>query len=283
MMWRKYHCQQWHIVSSILLAALLSCPYGTMFTVVAFTSPSFVRVRSRKSTGNLWTVLDATSKPPSSSGGAESSSSSLSSVDESAQSSLTKVPWYAVEAFGKIFGNTGSSSSNDSNNDDRRTRLPMSMQETQDRIRIDNDREYFLSGQIDELIFSPDCVFADPFVSFAGRARFVENLANLGSFITSYSARPLKYNVDEANRTVTTKFMVKLELNLPWKPVLAWPWGVECVIDPDTHLIVRHIESVRTYPGSRDFKLLLQLDDECVRILMLCVVARRDSILTVGH
>jgi Uncharacterized conserved protein (DUF2358) len=253
MLSRKNHRQLWHIVSTILLAAYLSCPYCAT-VVVAFTSPSFVRVRSGKSADDCMTLLDATSKPPKppkppSNSGTVSSSSS---VDESSQSPLTKVPWYAVEAFGKMFGNRVSS--NDSNDDDRRMRLPTSMQETQDRIRVDNEREYFLSGQIDELIYSPDCVFADPFVSFAGRDRFVENLANLGSFITSYSARPLQYSVDEANLTVTTKFMVKLELNLPWKPVLAWPWGVQCIIDPDTHLIVRHIESVRSVPGETRFE-----------------------------
>ena len=37
--------------------------------------------------------------------------------------------------------------------------------------------------------------------------------------------------------------MVKLELNLPWKPVLAWPWGVTYTIDPTTYLIVNHKES----------------------------------------
>jgi hypothetical protein len=37
--------------------------------------------------------------------------------------------------------------------------------------------------------------------------------------------------------------MVKLELNLPWKPVLAWPWGVKYYIDPKTYLITSHQES----------------------------------------
>ena len=41
----------------------------------------------------------------------------------------------------------------------------------------------------------------------------------------------------------TLEVMVKLELNLPWKPVLAWPWGVEYSIDPDTFLITKHEES----------------------------------------
>ena len=98
------------------------------------------------------------------------------------------------------------------------------MKETQERVRKDNERAYFLSGEADWLIYSEDCTFADPFVSFQGRDRFMKNLANLGSFITEYSARLLEYQVEE--NAVTTKFMVKLQLNLPWKPVLAWPWGV---------------------------------------------------------
>src|SRR5210317_928292 len=39
------------------------------------------------------------------------------------------------------------------------------------------------------------------------------------------------------------QIMVKLELNLPWKPILAWPWGVQYTIDPETNLIVDHKES----------------------------------------
>lgn len=37
--------------------------------------------------------------------------------------------------------------------------------------------------------------------------------------------------------------MVKLELNLPWKPVLAWPWGVKYIINSENFLITEHIES----------------------------------------
>lgn len=71
--------------------------------------------------------------------------------------------------------------------------------------------------------------------------RFVENLANLGSFIINYSAKPLV--LEEGEYSLTTKFLVKLELNLPWKPVLAWPWGVLCEIDPETNLVTLHKES----------------------------------------
>jgi len=37
--------------------------------------------------------------------------------------------------------------------------------------------------------------------------------------------------------------MVKLELNLPWKPVLAWPWGVRYDVDPETFQVTSHVES----------------------------------------
>ena len=153
---------------------------------------------------------------------------------------VTKASWYAVEAFGKVFGSPLRKGTPSASTD----RPPNSLKETQQRIQQDNEREYFLSGEIDELIYDTDCTFADPFVSFQGRDRFVDNLARLGSFITKYSAKPLSYQVDEDSSAVTTKFMVKLQLNLPWKPVLAWPWGVRCEIDPDTYLITLHEESV---------------------------------------
>lgn len=156
------------------------------------------------------------------------------SGDEQDVDPLTKAAWFGVEVFGKAFGKSDSKSVVESG-------PPRSMQETFDRIQADNDREYFLSGEIDSEIYDVDCTFADPFVSFDGRDRFVENLVNLGSFITEYSAKPLEYKTSE--NAVSTKFMVKLQLNLPWKPVLAWPWGVTCEIDPSTFLVVRHEES----------------------------------------
>ena len=152
---------------------------------------------------------------------------------------LTKASWYAVEFFGKTFGASDKKGSAPPSLEEP----PKSLKETIERIQLDNDRSYFLSGAVDKLIYDPQCVFADPFVSFAGRDRFVDNLANLGSFITKYSAKMIDYQVDSDASMVNTKVMVKLELNLPWKPVLAWPWGVRYEIDPETNLITTHTES----------------------------------------
>jgi predicted nucleotidyltransferase len=157
---------------------------------------------------------------------------------------LTRASWYAVEAFGSVFGSKKERSSSAASSNIDLTVAPSSLKETLERIQLDNDRSYFLSGEVDKLIYDDDCRFADPFVSFRGRDRFVDNLQNLGSFITKYSAKLLDYNNgDDSDEQVKTRLMVKLELNLPWKPVLAWPWGVTYVIDPVTFLVTDHIES----------------------------------------
>ena len=117
--------------------------------------------------------------------------------------------WYAVEAFGKAFG---SKRSVDNVNDDQEvtesidlTKPPSSLEETLKRIKLDNDRSYFLSGEVDSLIYDEACIFADPFVAFSGRDRFIENLSNLGSFITNYDAKMIKYDVEGDGREIVTK------------------------------------------------------------------------------
>jgi hypothetical protein len=164
---------------------------------------------------------------------------------------ITKSSWYAVEWFGNAFGKKGQPGQSSDLVETQLALSPKSLDETIERINDDNDRYYFLSGEIDSFIYDVDCIFADPFVSFSGRDRFVQNLQNLGSFITKYDARVLKYSpvtYEDSRQIIETKIMVKLELNLPWKPVLAWPWGVKYEIDPNTFLITKHEESWNIEP-----------------------------------
>jgi Uncharacterized conserved protein (DUF2358). len=177
-----------------------------------------------------------------SNGGGQKKTSSTDQQVEQDMNPVAKVSWYAVEAFGKLFSSSSVSDKQKSASID--TSLPpKSIKETLERIQLDNDRQYFLSGDVDELIYDENCVFSDPFVSFRGRSRFVENLRNLGSFITKYDSKVLQYNASQDGLVVETKLMVKLELNLPWKPILAWPWGVRYDISNDTCLITNHKES----------------------------------------
>ncbi len=113
---------------------------------------------------------------------------------------VAKASWYAVEVFGKVFADSDKKTTKID-----QTRPPSSPTETLQRIKDDNDRSYFLSGNVDSLIYDEDCIFSDPFVAFSGRDRFVENLQNLGSFITNYDAKLLDYTVSDNGLIVDTK------------------------------------------------------------------------------
>ena len=82
---------------------------------------------------------------------------------------LELASWYAVEAFGKAFGSKKSINGNNRSRDIIDvTKNPSSLEETLVRIQLDNERSYFLSGEVDRLIYDEGCVFSDPFVSFNG-------------------------------------------------------------------------------------------------------------------
>ena len=148
-----------------------------------------------------------------------------------------KAVWYATELFGKaaaVWGETQQTPQTDA----PETPPPNSLDEAILRLKRDyhgteNDpRPYFLTGTMDESLYDAMCEFSDPFTSFKGRDRFVSNLRNLaGGFICDAEVRQLGDAVLDSQQhsepTYTTRLLVKLQLALPWKPVLAWVW---CVI-----------------------------------------------------
>ena len=143
----------------------------------------------------------------------DTSSSSASGVGKT-KNPLELASWYAVEAFGKAFGSKNDNGNQAASGAIDITKPPSSLEETLKRIQLDNDRSYFLSGEVDRLIYDEDCTFADPFVSFDGRERFIENLSNLGSFITNFDAKMIKYDVEKEGREIITKvwlfFLVRM-------------------------------------------------------------------------
>jgi len=256
------------ILAPILLALLLIIPKGCHSFVVDVQT----REKGTLSSQFIPVILH---RPPLSLNNVEDSSSNDNDNDPNQKNTVIPnnnrnpfelASWYAVEAFGKVFGS--SSGLDNNNNDNVQINLqapPSSLKEALQRIKLDNERQYFLSGEVDRFAYDPDCTFADPFVSFQGRDRFIDNLKNLGSFITEYDARMIRYDVvkdenyddtdelvileggkkidEEYAAVVQTKVMVKLELNLPWKPILAWPWGVKYNINRSDFLITSHVES----------------------------------------
>jgi len=107
----------------------------------------------------------------------------------------TKAVWFATEAFGKVAALVRPPVDAD---DGELAPAPATLDEAVERLARDYDgtsddpRPYFLTGKMDYNLYSEDCEFADPFVSFEGRRRFRENLENLaGGFIVDSSTRTL--------------------------------------------------------------------------------------------
>jgi hypothetical protein len=50
-------------------------------------------------------------------------------------------------------------------------------------IREDYADDYFISGKGEMADYDPECLFADPFVSFRGVERFKKNVSNLGALM----------------------------------------------------------------------------------------------------
>jgi hypothetical protein len=59
----------------------------------------------------------------------------------------------------------------------------MSKEEVIEAIREDYAADYFISGKGEMAAYDPQCLFADPFVSFRGVERFKKNVSNLGGLM----------------------------------------------------------------------------------------------------
>mmetsp|Transcript_11589 Transcript_11589/g.18201 ORF Transcript_11589/g.18201 Transcript_11589/m.18201 type:complete len:270 (+) Transcript_11589:158-967(+) len=158
---------------------------------------------------------------------------------------LLKAAWVAAEALGKAAAalkGDGGAEESALGDDDIEGVVPR--EELMKRLEKEYENEYFISGDMDLSLYEEDCLFADPFASFRGRERFKTNLDNLGLFVSDSECRLLSLTADpEDSNAITSRVMVKLELRLPWKPVLAWPWGVKHVIDERSGRISQHLES----------------------------------------
>jgi hypothetical protein len=125
--------------------------------------------------------------------------------------------------------------------------------EALERLRKDYEKAYFISGNMDLDLYAEDCYFADDFAGFYGRSRFKSNLDNLTAFIVDSDVKLLSLQPeddDDASDSpvVRSRCLVKLQLGLPWKPVLAWVWGVRHVFDSSGTVIVEHLESWEVTP-----------------------------------
>jgi len=159
-----------------------------------------------------------------------------------------KALWYASEQFGNLVGFGKSLKGED---DDSRAAKggakTLSRPEALQLLKDDYDENYFVSGKGKMLAYDDDCVFADPFVSFSGTQRFVNNVSNLGGLMED-----IKLNItdwEEGEGSLKASWTFSCILDLPWKPKLAAGGSTTHIFDEDSGLVVKHIEEWSVEPG----------------------------------
>ena len=135
---------------------------------------------------------------------------------------LGKAAWYGAEALGNARALLeGQQSPGTTANPAVTPPSTFKFEEAVALIKADYDSDYFLTGKlIDKDLYSPSCYFCDPFSGFSGRERFISNLSNLSLFVSSFSNKLLDF--DSGELYVVARVLVRMQLNLPWKPVIAW-------------------------------------------------------------
>jgi hypothetical protein len=168
-----------------------------------------------------------------------------------------KAAWVAAEALGNLVGGGGKGDA-DANgaaaatSTTTTTTTPMTRDQILESIREDFKSNYFLTGQGDMLAYDEDCLYADPFSSFRGTARFKKNVANFGAVVDAVKVDLGELGPDpkdpENSVTATWRFSGVVKV-LPWRPVLAASGATRHVIDPAKGKVVEHIEEWRSSPG----------------------------------
>lgn len=160
-----------------------------------------------------------------------------------------KALWFASEQFGNLVGlsktlqggDTGESKAGKSDV------AKLSRSEALALLKDDYDQNYFVSGQGKMAAYADDCIFADPFVSFTGTQRFVNNVSNLGGLMEDVKLKITGW--EEGDDSLNTSWTFSCILDLPWKPKLAAGGGTTHLFDANTGLVTKHIEMWSVEPG----------------------------------
>ena len=126
-----------------------------------------------------------------------------------------------------------------------------------DGVRADyEERMYLWTGDIDPNLYSEDCTFTDPTLSFQGLATFQKNLAALQPILSALVKRPLvelySCELDEAATQVRATWRMKGDLALPWRPQIDLRGSTRFTYDPERQggRITQYVESWELEAGA---------------------------------
>lgn len=142
-------------------------------------------------------------------------------------------------------------------------------------LRSDFERGYLFSGLIEPNLYSADCEFTDPTLTFTGLSTFQKNIAAIQPLIKRFVSTNLvtlySLELDEASKRVTAKWRMEGNLQLPWRPVIDVQGVTEYSFSEESGgLIERYYERWTQEPGAALLSLLRPAADKQVAIAEKC-------------
>eukprot|EP00897_Mesotaenium_endlicherianum_P001101 jgi/Mesen1/10992/ME000097S10568 len=121
---------------------------------------------------------------------------------------------------------------------------------TSDALRADYEqRAYFITGNITEALYSEDCFFGDPTVSFTGLQRWRRNIRLLVPFFEEPSVALhsiVAQDEEGGGRAFVTQWRLRTYLKFPWRPLIDIDGSTKHSLDETNtkaSAVVRHVES----------------------------------------
>ncbi|BDA50578.1 hypothetical protein COCOBI_16-2540 [Coccomyxa sp. Obi] len=107
---------------------------------------------------------------------------------------------------------------------------------------------YFVTGDIWEGVYSENCYFGDPTVSFTGLQKWRQNLQLLVPFLEDpeielFSLKRLDSSNGQGAVKLKAEWRLSTYLRLPWRPFIDVLGSTEYTLDDASQQVVRHIES----------------------------------------
>mmetsp|Transcript_35916 Transcript_35916/g.49845 ORF Transcript_35916/g.49845 Transcript_35916/m.49845 type:complete len:322 (+) Transcript_35916:78-1043(+) len=163
-----------------------------------------------------------------------------------------KAVWYGAEQFGKLVGLSkkvqGGAGQQSEGRPSRSAGGQVEREAAVAALRADYEENYFVSGAGKMDAYDPNCVFSDPFVSFAGVQRFKDNVSNLGGLMEDIDLDITSW--EESESEVVTSWRFSCILQLPHRPKLAAAGGTTHVFDESSGRVIKHIERWDVDPGT---------------------------------
>ncbi|CAN8269676.1 unnamed protein product [Cochlearia groenlandica] len=146
----------------------------------------------------------------------------------------------------RLFSSPSSSSSVLSNKDKSNCDEVINARDVDDLmeiLRYDYANAYFVTGIFTSEIYSVDCIFEDPTISFQGTELYKRNLRLLVPFLedASIELQNIDKNESSQRKYIQATWKLRTYLKLPWRPLILIHGSTDYELDRDLK-IVRHVE-----------------------------------------